>query len=89
MMMRTNTVVRIESATQDLEFGVWISDEEGEGEFVSLHGMDAEEAARMAEVLGCSTALVDALVMFAETIADLVGSDLCDIWKRLDAAGIE
>ena len=79
--MRTQTTVKIESATKDLEFGIWSTEQD---EFVSIHGMDAEEAKQMAELLGCSTALIDALVMFAETIADLVGNDLSDIWKRLD-----
>ena len=82
--MRTQTTVKVESATQDLEFGIWSTEDGEDGEFVSLHGMDADEAARMAEKLGCSMALIDALVMFAETITDLVGNDLVDIWKRLD-----
>ena len=79
--MKTQVMVKVTSSVQDLEFGIW--DTEGD-EFISLHGMDTDETTRMAERLGCSTALIDALVMFTEAISDLVGIDLVDIWKRLD-----
>lgn len=84
--MKTDTTVTITSETQDLQFGYW--DMEGE-EFIPIEGMNDEERQRAAELLGCSPVLLDALEMFAETIADRVGMDLRDIWKRLDAAGIK
>ena len=84
--METQTTVRITSATQDLQFGYWNMETE---EFVPIAGMDKEERQQAAELLGCSPVLLDALEMFAETIADVVGSDLSDIWKRLNVAGIK
>ena len=84
--METRTTVKIESATQDLQFGYWKMETE---EFIPIEGMDEEERKQAAELLGCSPVLIDALEMFTETVADVVGCDLCDIWKRLDAAGIK
>ena len=84
--METQVTVKIESATQGLQFGYWKMETE---EFIPIEGMDKEERRRAAELLGCSPVLLDALEMFAETIADVVGLDLRDIWKRLDAAGIK
>ena len=84
--METQITVKIESATQSLQFGYWKMETE---EFIPIAGMDDEERKQAAELLGCSPVLVDALEMFAETVVDLVGLDLRDIWKRLDAAGIK
>ena len=84
--METKTTVKITSAIQDLQFGYWEMETE---EFIPIAGMDEEERQRAAELFGCSPVLVDALEMFAETVADVVGLDLRDIWKRLDAAGVK
>ena len=84
--METQITVRIKSETRNLQFGWW--DMEAE-EFIPIEGMSDEERNQAGELLGCSPVLLDALAMFAETITELVGGDLCDIWKRLDNAGIE
>jgi len=84
--METQITVRIKSETRNLQFGYW--DMEAE-EFIPIAGMSDEERKQAAELFGCSPTLVDALDMLAETIAETVGGDLHDIWKRLDAAGIK
>lgn len=84
--MKTQVTVRIKSNTQGLQFGYW--DMEAE-EFVPISGMSDEERQQAAELLGCSSVLLDALDMLAHDIAVKVCGDLNDIWERLDAAGIE
>ena len=39
----------------------------------------------IAEKLGCNPLLVDALIMLTEGIADAVGRDLKDIWKKVNS----
>jgi len=84
--METIVTTKVVSEVKNLSFGYW--DEENE-EFIPIGGMNNDELKEAAKLLGCSPALLDALVMFAETICDTVISDLVSIWQRLDNAGIE
>ena len=77
--MKTEVKVRIITNADRITFGYWDADKEE-----WLEPKSADEIAEAAEELGCSPALVEALMLSAETTADAIGSDLRDIWKRLD-----
>ena len=78
--MKTETKVTAE--IDRLVFGYWDEDKE---EFVELRTLDSSKEAEIAEIFGCSPLLVDALIMLTEGIADAVGQDLKDIWKKLNS----
>ena len=77
--METN--VRTLAHTDNIIFGYWNKDEE---EFVELNQMLTDEkTAEVAEKFCCSPLLVDALIMLTDSIAEAVGQDLKDIWKKV------
>ena len=84
--MKTQITVKIKSETQNLQFGYWDMESES---FIPIDNMNDDERKQAAELLGCSPVLLDALQMLVETICDVVDGDLCDIWRRLDAAEIK
>jgi len=74
------TVTKIKTNTDALQFGYWDADDK---EFVPISGMNTRELKEAADILGCSPLLLDALAMMVETISQVVGDDLRDIWRRL------
>ena len=77
--METKSIIRTQS--DDIVFGYWDKDNE---EFIELNQMLTDEkTAEVAEILGCSPILVDALIMLSDSIAEAVGQDLKDIWKKV------
>lgn len=76
--MKTKQV--IESNTDNLLFGYW--DEENQ-EFIALECVDSEKIKKAAELFECSPLLVDTLIYLTESIAELVGKDLKDIWNKI------
>ena len=82
--MKTVRTVKTVAGTDSLVFGYWDNDTE---EFVSLTGMSHGEAQAAAIKLECSELLLDALVMFAASISEVVGTDLKDIWKKVAIDG--
>ena len=84
--MKTEIKVTIRSDMESLVFGYW---DEEQQEFIPLDGTDKDVQERAAELFGCTPALIEALIMFAEQIVDVVGLDLRDIWRRLDNAKIK
>ena len=78
--MRTEVTVVTE--TDRLVFGYW--DVEADM-FVELSDSNnVKEIADAAEKLGCTPLLVDALVLLTDGIAEAVGQDLKDIWKKVN-----
>ena len=76
--METRKVIT--THTDDIAFGYWDADNDT---FVELKTLSTEEEADVAERLGCSPQLVDALIMLTDSIAEAVGQDLKDIWKKV------
>lgn len=78
------TIQRVKTKTlDDIAFGYW--DEENE-QFVPVETQN--DISRAAGLLGITVEMMKALVLFASLVRDAVSSDLIDIWKRLDKAGI-
>ena len=75
------TTTRIKADVDNLQFGYWNMEAE---EFVPISGMTTHELEITAASFRCSELLLDALMMFADTISEVVGSDLRDIWHRLE-----
>ncbi len=68
--------------TDRIVFGYCDADK---AEYIELRNSNSvKEIAEASEKLGCSPLLIDALISLVDTIADCVGKDLKDIWKRLD-----
>ena len=61
----------------DLDFGYW--DDESET-FVSL----GTESAAVQKHLKLSDEMLSSLIMFVADIQELIGSDIVEIWERLD-----
>lgn len=78
--MKTEVKVRIITNADRIALGYWDADKEE-----WLEPKSTDEIAKAAEELNCSPALVEALMLSVETVADAISSDLRDIWKRLDA----
>ena len=76
--METKTVIT--THTDRIVFGYWDKDSE---EFIELKHLPADDGEEVAKLLGCSPILVDALIMLTDTIAQSVGQDLKDIWKKV------
>ncbi len=75
------TVKKIETNIDDLQFGYW--DVEGK-EFIPINGMTDEELGCAATLLGCSPLMLDALMVFSDSISESVSGDLKDIWRMVD-----
>ena len=75
------TVKTIETNIDDLQFGYW--DVEGE-EFIPINGMTDAEMSQAAKLLGCSPLMLDALMLFGESVRDSIAGDLKDIWRMVD-----
>ena len=75
------TEIKTIAETDRLVFGYWNTDKD---EFIDLSNLTADEGLEIAEKFGCNPLLIDALNMFAADIADAVGEDLKDIWKRIN-----
>lgn len=78
--MRTETRIRIVTNVNRIAFGYWDIDEEK-----WIEPKSTDEVIEAAGKLNCSHALVESLMMSVEDLADAIGGDLRDIWKRLDA----
>lgn len=76
--MKTETRVRANVDT--LQFGYWDMETE---EFVPIDAEKTESLKKAALALGCSEQLLDALAMFACSIAASVGDDLRDVWAAV------
>jgi len=79
--MKTVITKRIEMATQEIRFGYW---DMARHKFIPLYDLNEDESAEAATKLGVSELLLDSLTVFSDTIAELVGRDLANIWERLD-----
>jgi len=77
--MQTQVSIKIETETQNAEFGYW---DLNLNAFITAE--TEEETAAMAEHLGCTPELIDALRCSIDSFADYVADDLRAIWKRLD-----
>ena len=73
--MKTEKVIK--SQTEDLHLNCMNKDEV----LTIPEDMDDQEAAKRFK---CSPVLVDTLLMLVSDIRELIGSDLKDIWQRLD-----
>ena len=77
------TTTRVICDIDSLVLGWW---DEEKDEFIPILSQDEVQAA--SAILGCSEEMLDTLIMLTDSIKEVVGSDLRDIWKRLDGAGI-
>ena len=75
------TVKKFETNIDDLQFGYW--DVESE-EFVPINSMSDAELNQAARLLGCTSLLLDALMIFSANISESVSGDLEDIWRMVD-----
>ena len=75
------TVKKIETNIDDLAFGCWDMESE---EFFPINGMTDEELNQAAKLLGCSPLMLNALMMFSDSVRDSVAGDLKDIWRMVD-----
>lgn len=78
--LEMKTVTQIKANVDNLQFGYWDLETQ---EFIPIDGMSAAEMQAAAEKLECSELLLDALVMFAASISEMLKSDLVDIWKKV------
>ena len=78
---KMRTVKTIETAIDDLKFGYW--DVEGE-EFIPINEMTDAELNQAATLLGCSPLMLDALMLFSDSVRDSIAGDLKDIWRMVD-----
>ena len=79
--MKTVTTVKVKAETDHLQFGYWDMNSES---FVPISGMTQTELDEAAKLCGCTPILLDALVIFADSIREAVTADLVDIWKRAE-----
>ena len=77
---KMRTVKTIETNIDDLQFGYW--DMEGE-EFIPIKGMSEAESEQAARLLGCSPLMLDALMIFSDSVRDSIARDLEDIWRMV------
>ena len=75
------TAKKVEANIDDLRFGYWNIESE---EFIPVSGMTDAELSQAAKLLGCSPLMLDALIMFGDSIRDSVATDLKDIWRMVD-----
>ena len=75
------TVKKIETNIDDLQFGYWDMESE---EFVPINGMSDAELNQAARLLGCTPLLLDALMVFNDSISESIAGDLKDIWRMVD-----
>jgi hypothetical protein len=78
--MKTVRTKRIVAELDGLQFGYWDMENE---EFVPIENMSTEEIRVVAEKMGVKPLLLDTLSMFSDSIREMVGKDLEDIWERL------
>lgn len=76
------TEMSVWANVDELQFGYWDMKTE---EFVPIDAEKAESLKKAALALGCSERLLDALAMFACSIAQMVGDDLRDVWQKLES----
>ena len=75
------TVKKIETNIDDLAFGYWDMESE---EFFPINGMTDEELNQAAKLLGCSPLMLNALMMFSDSLTEAIAGDLKDIWRMVD-----
>jgi hypothetical protein len=78
--MKTVVSKHIITKTENIQFGYWDEDAD---EFVAIE--KTGQYAKALERLGCSEALLDAVISLTASIREIVSSDLADIWERLDS----
>lgn len=75
------TVKKVETSIDDLQFGYWDVEDE---EFIPIDGMTEKEMGHAAKLLGCSPLMLDALLLFSNSVRDSIAGDLKDIWRMVD-----
>ena len=81
--MKTVTSTKVVCEIDKLTLGWW---NEEQDKFIPIESQDDYEKAAIA--LGCSEKMLDTLVTLIASIQATIGTDLRDIWKRLDKAGL-
>lgn len=80
--MKTTKTVKIETNIENIVLGIWDDEKE---EFFSFDEMERE---KVLVILSINEKFLETLEMFVGDLKDNLMTDLKDIWKRLDNAGI-